>query len=78
MQEYTISDNLPKLYNGSLETLAILNISLECDDTYLEFVADPNDGTVSIASVGTPDDSFAFDVEDFELIATLLLRQAQR
>lgn len=78
MDEYTISDTLPALYARNQQTAAVLNVSLECNEAYLEFVADPNDGTITIASVMSPDDNLGFDVEDFALLTTLLLRQAQR
>lgn len=77
MEEYTIG-GLPDLIPTWEQTPAILNISLECGDAYLEFVANPLDRTVTISSVATPDDDLAFDVEDFALITTLLIRQAQR
>jgi hypothetical protein len=77
MEEYTILDTPPALWTRE-QTGAVLNISLECDDAYLEFRADPNDRTITIASVTSPDDDLAFDVEDFALVTTLLIRQAQR
>lgn len=76
MEEYTIG-GLPDLYTRE-QLNAVLNISLECEDSYLELVADPNDRTITISTVTTPDDQLAFDVEDFALITTLLIRQAQR
>ena len=77
METYDLIDPTAVAYARE-QTAAVLNISLECEDSYLELVADPNDGTVTIASVMTPDDNLAFDVEDFALISTLLIRQAQR
>lgn len=79
MQECTIlpSGDLWAGYQPE-QKAAVLNISLECNDAYLEFVADPNDATVTIASVMSPDDNLVFDAEDFEAIVSLLIRHAWR